>query len=108
MTNLRTRDVLETVARFYGIPMRMMWSNRRWKELIRPRTAFVLIAREDMELSLKRTGRALHRHHTTIKKAQERGERWMRDDPDFSAEMAFIRKLLRVTHGGGIVTVELH
>jgi hypothetical protein len=32
----------------------------------------------------------------------------MRDDPDFSAEMAFIRKLLRVTHGGGIVTVELH
>jgi hypothetical protein len=91
----KVRSIQGDVAKFYAIPVEEMWSNRRFRDVARPRQVAMYFTREITPLSLPCIGRRFGgRDHTTVIHAINKVELLIASDPAFAAEIVALRKIL--------------
>ena len=82
-------DVLQLVCWFYQLDKEMVLSKVRIEGLVRAREAFVLLCREEKDMSYSSIARALNKHHTSIISAYKRA---LNRDGSFFEEISFLKK----------------
>jgi hypothetical protein len=95
------RKIQECVGKYYGVTRADLMSERRMKELIRPRHVAIYLAKQLTPLSLPSIGRRFGgRDHTTILHAVRKIEALARLDRELAFEVAVLVDTL--TDGKGI------
>lgn len=83
------------VAEFYGIPLLEMTSDRRAREVARPRQVAMYLAKQLTTKSLPEIGRLFgNRDHTTVIHAVKQVERLIANDPDIAVDVEILREAL--------------
>jgi chromosomal replication initiator protein len=91
---LTVKRIQAVVSAFYGIEPREMTSDRRAREVARPRQIAMYLARETTPKSLPDIGRLFKRDHTTVMHAIRRVESLMGEDDDFAVDVELLRERL--------------
>lgn len=88
------RRIRETVAVFYDLPLQSLVSERRSREVARPRQIAMYLAKELTPKSLPCIGREFNRDHTTVIHAIRQVERLRLIDGDIADEIDALRRRL--------------
>ncbi len=80
-------DIQRAIAAHFGVPATEMVSDRRHRQVARPRQVAMYIARHATPHSLPQIGRAFRRDHTTVMHAIAQIEALMVADAEFDAEV---------------------
>ncbi|HEV8229456.1 MAG TPA: chromosomal replication initiator protein DnaA [Candidatus Limnocylindria bacterium] len=92
---LSPERIVETVARYYGVPAEQLRGKQRDKQVVLPRQIAMYLMREETEAPLLRIGEALGgRDHSTILHGCEKIEREMAENDDFRRDVGALRELL--------------
>ncbi|HEV8535748.1 MAG TPA: chromosomal replication initiator protein DnaA [Candidatus Limnocylindria bacterium] len=87
--------IVETVARYYGVPLDQIKGKARDKQVVLPRQIAMYLMREETEAPLLRIGEALGgRDHSTVLHGCEKIEREMAENDDFRRDVGALRELL--------------
>ena len=87
--------IVETVARYYGVPVGELKGKARDKQVVLPRQIAMYLMREETEAPLLRIGEALGgRDHSTVLHGCEKIEREMAEDDDFRRDVGALREML--------------
>ncbi len=93
--NISVKNVVDTVADFYGIDEESIYEKTRRREVVRPRQVIMYILREDFSISYPTIGSKLGgRDHTTVIHSCEKIKREIAVDNDLAKEIQNIRTLL--------------
>ena len=92
---LSPERIVETVAKYYGVPSDQLRGKARDKQIVLPRQIAMYLMREETEAPLLRIGEALGgRDHSTILHGCEKIEREMSDNDDFRRDINALRESL--------------
>jgi chromosomal replication initiator protein len=92
---LSPERIVETVARYYGIPLDQIKGKARDKQVVLPRQIAMYLMREETEAPLLRIGEALGgRDHSTVLHGCEKIEREMAENDDFRRDVGALRETL--------------
>ena len=87
--------IVETVARYYGVPSDQLRGKARDKQVVLPRQIAMYLMREETEAPLMRIGEALGgRDHSTVLHGCEKIEREMAENDDFRRDVGALREML--------------
>jgi chromosomal replication initiator protein len=87
--------IVETVARYYGVPLDQIKGKARDRQVVLPRQIAMYLMREETEAPLMRIGEALGgRDHSTVLHGCEKIEREMAENDDFRRDVGALRELL--------------
>ena len=87
--------IVETVARYYGVPVEQLRGKARDKHVVLPRQIAMFLMREETEAPLLRIGEALGgRDHSTVLHGCEKIEREMAENDDFRRDVGALREML--------------
>jgi chromosomal replication initiator protein len=87
--------IVETVARYYGVPLDQIRGKARDRQVVLPRQIAMYLMREETEAPLMRIGEALGgRDHSTVLHGCEKIEREMAENDDFRRDVGTLRELL--------------
>jgi len=87
--------IVDTVARYYGVPAEQLRGKARDKQVVLPRQIAMYLMREETEAPLMRIGEALGgRDHSTVLHGCEKIEREMAENDDFRRDVGALRELL--------------
>ncbi len=87
--------IVETVARYYGVPAEQLRGKARDKQIVLPRQIAMYLMREETEAPLLRIGEALGgRDHSTVLHGCEKIEREMAENDDFRRDVGALREML--------------
>ena len=93
--SLSPERIVETVARYYGVPLEQIKGKARDRQVVVPRQIAMYLMREETEAPLLRIGEALGgRDHSTVLHGCEKIEREMADNDDFRRDVGALRELL--------------
>ncbi|HEX9495796.1 MAG TPA: chromosomal replication initiator protein DnaA [Candidatus Limnocylindria bacterium] len=93
--SLSPERIVETVAKYYGVPSDQLRGKARDKQIVLPRQIAMYLMREETESPLLRIGEALGgRDHSTILHGCEKIEREMSENDDFRRDINSLRELL--------------
>ena len=93
--SLSPERIVETVAKYYGVPSDQLRGKARDKQIVLPRQIAMYLMREETEAPLMRIGEALGgRDHSTILHGCEKIEREMGDNDDFRRDINALRESL--------------
>jgi len=89
------REIIAVVAKYHGIPQKVLKSSVRKQAAVTARAMVVYLAREYGRASYERIGHALGgRDHTTIMHSYRKIQRQMQNDPMTRSSIADLRRLL--------------
>jgi len=92
---LSPERIVETVAKYYGIPLDQIKGKARDKQIVLPRQIAMYLMREETEAPLLRIGEALGgRDHSTVLHGCEKIEREMAENDDFRRDIGTLRETL--------------
>ena len=92
---LSPERIVETVARYYGVPLDQIKGKARDKQVVLPRQIAMYLMREETEAPLLRIGEALGgRDHSTVLHGCEKIEREMAENDDFRRDVGALREML--------------
>jgi chromosomal replication initiator protein len=92
---LSPAKIVETVARYYGVPVEQLRGKARDKQVVLPRQIAMYLMREETEAPLLRIGEALGgRDHSTVLHGCEKIEREMAENDDFRRDVGALREML--------------
>jgi len=92
---LSPEKIVETVARYYGVPAEQLRGKARDKQIVLPRQIAMYLMREETEAPLLRIGEALGgRDHSTVLHGCEKIEREMAENDDFRRDVGAVREML--------------
>ncbi|HEV8670873.1 MAG TPA: chromosomal replication initiator protein DnaA [Candidatus Limnocylindria bacterium] len=87
--------IVDTVARYYGVPAEQLRGKARDKQVVLPRQIAMYLMREETEAPLMRIGEALGgRDHSTVLHGCEKIEREMAENDDFRRDVGALREML--------------
>ncbi|HKC91072.1 MAG TPA: helix-turn-helix domain-containing protein, partial [Candidatus Limnocylindria bacterium] len=87
--------IVETVAKYYGVPLDQIKGKARDRQVVLPRQIAMCLMREETEAPLMRIGEALGgRDHSTVLHGCEKIEREMAENDDFRRDVGTLRELL--------------
>jgi len=87
--------IVETVAKYYGVPLDQIKGKARDRQVVLPRQIAMYLMREETEAPLMRIGEALGgRDHSTVLHGCEKIEREMAENDDFRRDVGALRELL--------------
>jgi chromosomal replication initiator protein len=93
--SLSPERIVETVARYYGVPLDQIKGKARDKQVVLPRQIAMYLMREETEAPLIRIGEALGgRDHSTVLHGCEKIEREMAENDDFRRDVGALREML--------------
>jgi chromosomal replication initiator protein len=93
--SLSPERIVETVARYYGVPLDQIKGKARDKQVVLPRQIAMYLMREETEAPLMRIGEALGgRDHSTVLHGCEKIEREMAENDDFRRDVGALREML--------------
>jgi chromosomal replication initiator protein len=93
--SLSPERIVETVARYYGVPLDQIKGKARDRQVVLPRQIAMYLMREETEAPLLRIGEALGgRDHSTVLHGCEKIEREMAENDDFRRDVGALRELL--------------
>jgi chromosomal replication initiator protein len=93
--SLSPERIVETVARYYGVPLDQIKGKARDRQVVLPRQIAMYLMREETEAPLLRIGEALGgRDHSTVLHGCEKIEREMAENDDFRRDVGTLRELL--------------
>ena len=93
--SLSPERIVETVAKYYGVPSDQLRGKARDKQIVLPRQIAMYLMREETEAPLIRIGDALGgRDHSTILHGCEKIEREMTENDDFRRDINALRESL--------------
>ena len=93
--SLSPERIVETVARYYGVPLEQIKGKARDRQVVVPRQIAMYLMREETEAPLLRIGEALGgRDHSTVLHGCEKIEREMAENDDFRRDVGALRELL--------------
>ena len=93
--SLSPERIVETVARYYGVPIEQIKGKARDRQVVVPRQIAMYLMREETEAPLLRIGEALGgRDHSTVLHGCEKIEREMAENDDFRRDVGALRELL--------------
>jgi chromosomal replication initiator protein len=100
--SLSPERIVETVARYYGVPLDQIKGKARDKQVVLPRQIAMYLMREETEAPLMRIGEALGgRDHSTVLHGCEKIEREMAENDDFRRDVGAVREMLYADSGPG-------
>ena len=92
---LSPERIVETVAKYYGVPVEQLRGKARDKQVVLPRQIAMYLMREETEAPLLRIGEALGgRDHSTVLHGCEKIEREMAENDDFRRDVGALREML--------------
>jgi chromosomal replication initiator protein len=92
---LTTRDVVDAVSTYYGVPEKDLAGRLRKREIVVPRQVAMYLMREETDSSLVDIGHALGgRDHTTVLHGIEKIEREVQTDTALRTQIIAIREAL--------------
>ncbi|HYK98890.1 MAG TPA: chromosomal replication initiator protein DnaA [Candidatus Acidoferrales bacterium] len=92
---LSPEKIVDTVARYYGVPVEQLRGKARDKQVVLPRQIAMYLMREETEAPLLRIGEALGgRDHSTVLHGCEKIEREMAENDDFRRDVGALREML--------------
>jgi chromosomal replication initiator protein len=95
--SLSPERIVETVAKYYGVPSDQLRGKARDKQIVLPRQIAMYLMREETEAPLLRIGEALGgRDHSTVLHGCEKIEREMSENDDFRRDINALREQLYV------------
>lgn len=98
------RAIQEVVAAYYRLPLIEMWSDRRAREVARPRQVAIYLAKELTPHSLPEIGRRFgDRDHTTVIHAVRQIEKLCLTDAQLNADVRVLRIWLQREHSRALV-----
>jgi chromosomal replication initiator protein len=93
--SLSPERIVETVAKYYGVPSDQLRGKARDKQIVLPRQIAMYLMREETEAPLLRIGEALGgRDHSTVLHGCEKIEREMSENDDFRRDINALRESL--------------
>jgi chromosomal replication initiator protein len=93
--SLSPERIVETVARYYGVPLDQIKGKARDRQVVLPRQIAMYLMREETEAPLLRIGEALGgRDHSTVLHGCEKIEREMAENDDFRRDIGALREAL--------------
>ena len=93
--SLSPERIVETVARYYGVPVEQLRGKARDRQIVLPRQVAMYLMREETEAPLLRIGEALGgRDHSTVLHGCEKIEREMAESDDFRRDVSAVREQL--------------
>jgi len=93
--SLSPERIVETVARYYGVPLDQIKGKARDKQVVLPRQIAMYLMREETEAPLMRIGEAVGgRDHSTVLHGCEKIEREMAENDDFRRDVGALREML--------------
>ncbi|MEK6619635.1 MAG: chromosomal replication initiator protein DnaA, partial [Chloroflexota bacterium] len=93
--SLSPEKIVETVARYYQVPIDQLRGKARDKQIVLPRQIAMYLMREETEAPLLRIGGALGgRDHSTVLHGCDKIEREMAQNDDFRREISSLREML--------------
>src|SRR5712692_7479142 len=93
--SLSPERIVETVARYYGVPLDQIKGKARDRQVVLPRQIAMYLMREETEAPLLRIGEALGgRDHSTVLHGCEKIEREMAENEDFRRDIGALRETL--------------
>jgi chromosomal replication initiator protein len=93
--SLSPERIVETVAKYYGVPSDQLRGKARDKQIVLPRQIAMYLMREETEAPLLRIGEALGgRDHSTVLHGCEKIEREMSENDDFRRDINSLREHL--------------
>ncbi len=92
---LSPERIVETVAKYYGVPVEQLRGKARDKQVVLPRQIAMYLMREETEAPLLRIGEALGGwDHSTVLHGCEKIEREMAENDDFRRDVGAVREML--------------
>lgn len=93
--NISLDEILDTIARFYTIDVKLLSEKTRRKEIVRCRQVAMFILREDFNISFPVIGRTIGgRDHTTVMHSCDRIKEELEKDASLVREIEQIRAML--------------
>ncbi len=93
--SLSPERIVETVSRYYGVPVEQLRGKARDRQIVLPRQVAMYLMREETEAPLLRIGEALGgRDHSTVLHGCEKIEREMAESDDFRRDVSAVREQL--------------
>jgi chromosomal replication initiator protein len=93
--NSSTKEVIKTIAEFYGITEGEIYEKTRKKEVVKPRQVVMYILREDFDVSYPTIGEKLGgKDHTTVMHSYEKVKEELKTDSSLVREISQIRSML--------------
>jgi chromosomal replication initiator protein len=93
---LDAREIIDTVASFYGVKLGDLMGKRRLKQLVTPRHVSMFLVREHTELSFPEIGRVFDRDHATVQHACKKLRAGVKSDADLRSQVEAILRTLRL------------
>lgn len=93
---LDAREIIDTVASFYGVKLSDLMGKRRLKQLVTPRHVSMYLVREHTELSFPEIGRVFERDHATVQHACKKLRTGVKSDADLRSQVEAILRTLRL------------
>lgn len=92
---LGIRAIQIAVAKYTGVSVNDILSQRRTANIVMPRQIAMYLCKEITKRSLPEIGRRFgNRDHTTVLHAVRKIERMIADDPDFAAQVEEIKRII--------------
>lgn len=89
------KQIIQSVANFYGIPEKQLIIKTRKQEVVKPRQVVMYLLREEFKLSYPSIGGKIGgRDHTTVMHACEKINELLKNDGPFAEEINMIKKLI--------------
>jgi len=89
------KDVVKTIAEFYGITENEIYEKTRKKAVVKPRQVIMYILREDFDVSYPTIGEKLGgKDHTTVMHSYEKVKEDLKTDSSLIREVSQIRSML--------------
>ncbi|HET8568597.1 MAG TPA: chromosomal replication initiator protein DnaA [Candidatus Limnocylindria bacterium] len=93
--SLSPDKIVETVAKYYNVPVEQLRGKARDKQIVMPRQIAMYLMREETEAPLLRIGEALGgRDHSTVLHGCDKIERELAENDDLRREISAVRELL--------------
>lgn len=93
--NSSIKDVIKTIAEYYGITEEEVYEKTRKKTVVRPRQIIMYILREDFNISYPTIGEKLGgKDHTTVMHSYEKVKEDLKTDFSLTREISQIRSML--------------
>src|SRR5437899_9001394 len=101
MTPAKLRRLVDTAADIWGVPAISIIGKQRNRQIMEPRAAVCLVAREIMGVSYPRIGAAVgDRDHTTVMHAIERAAEMTERDSEYRDRVAQLKAAAIAINGG--------
>lgn len=90
------KEIVKTVAAFYGIEEDEIYNKGRKKEVIKPRQVIMYLLREDLDISFPSIGEKVgNRDHSTVIHSYEKIKNDIKTDNNLLQEVTQIRSMLK-------------